>query len=53
MIGSSVGIKGFESVAHNCHGAYPSFEATRNIATPPGWDACPSHLTSQHFVRFP
>ena len=28
-------------------------EASRSIATPPGWDASPSQLTSQHFVRFP
>ena len=26
---------------------------TRSIATPPGWDASPSQVTSQHFVRFP
>ena len=24
-----------------------------NIATPPGWDASPSQVTPQHFVRLP
>ena len=28
-------------------------EATRSIATPPAWDASPSQVTPQHFVRFP
>ena len=28
-------------------------EASRSIATPPGCDASPTQLTSQHFVRFP
>ena len=27
-------------------------EATRSIATPPGWDASPSQVTPQLFVRF-
>ena len=35
-------------------GAYPGFchETTRSIATPPGWDASPSQVIPQHFVRF-
>ena len=34
-------------------GAYLQHEATRSIATPPGWDASPSQVTPQHFIRFP
>ena len=26
---------------------------TRSIATPHEWDASPSQVTSQHFIRFP
>ena len=25
--------------------------SSRDIATPPGWDACPSHVTPQHFCQ--
>ena len=34
--------------------AYPSFRSMkpiRSIATPPGWDASPSQVTLQHFIR--
>ena len=36
-------------------GDYPGFCSMKRpgIATPPGWDASPSQVTSQHFVRFP
>ena len=42
-------------VAHYCWSLsrFPLHEATRSIATRPGWDASPSQVTSQHFVRFP
>ena len=42
-------------VVHYCRSLsrFPQHEATRSIATPPGWDASPSQVTSQHFVRFP
>ena len=38
--------------SHMAHtaGAYPSF-ATRDIATPPEWDACPSHGYPLPFIR--
>ena len=29
------------------------YEATRSISTLPGWDTCPSQVTSQHFVGCP
>ena len=32
---------------------FPQHEATWNIATPPRWDASPSQVTPQHFIRFP
>ena len=32
---------------------FPYHKRTRNVATPPGWDASPSQVTPQHFVRFP
>ena len=41
------------SKAHQA-GAYLQsllFEAARSISTPPGWDASPSQVTSQDFVR--
>ena len=28
-------------------------EVTRSIAIPPGWDASPSQVMSQHFIKFP
>ena len=31
---------------------FPSHEVTRIIASPPGWDASPSQVTSQYFVRY-
>ena len=42
-------------VAHYCWSLsrFLLHEATRNVATPPGWDASPSQVTSQHFVRSP
>ena len=33
-------------------GAYPQHEATRSIATPPGWDASPSQVTTVHQYPF-
>ena len=31
---------------------FPWYEVTRSIATPNGWDASPSQVAPQHFVRF-
>ena len=42
-------------VTHYCRSLsrFPKHETTRSIATPPGWDASPSQVTSQDFVGFP
>ena len=38
-------------------GAYPGFCTMKRLAvllrTPLGWDASPSQVTPQHFIRFP
>ena len=37
-------------VAHELIPVSVRHEATRSIATPPGWDVSPSQVTSQHFA---
>ena len=52
---SRLGLSLASLVAHYCRSLsrFVYHEATRSIATAPGWDASPSQVTSQHFVRFP